>query len=53
MEWFRLSFSYRIYLVWLLSADIEIDRLVPGLESDDVIFLVIEISRRTQVAIFK
>jgi hypothetical protein len=39
---------YLVYLVLLLSADIEIDRL-----ENDVIILVKEISRRRQIILFK
>lgn len=48
-----------IYLVSLLSADIEIDRLDIGLENtdnadaDDVILLVDTISRRRQITVFR
>lgn len=48
-----------IYLVSLLSADIDIDRLDIGLENsddddgDDVILLVNTISRRRQITVFR
>lgn len=56
MNKIHLVLSENVYLVWVLSDDIEIDLLGTGLGNaggDVIILLKVVISRRTQIRVFK